>query len=74
MFAIKNDTRLTIQTISLCPELAQYENRTREYAGATWQLSRFRKACKRSGVERVGVRKWKCIDRKSKTLWIVAFH
>lgn len=71
---IATETRLTIKTISLCPELACHENRTREYAGATWQLSRFRKACKRAGVERIGARKWKCIDRKSKTLYIVAFH
>ena len=73
MFLTTN-TRLTIQTVSLCPELGDYENRTREYSGLTWRFKAFRKACQRYGVERIGPRKWKAIDRKWKTVYIVAFH
>lgn len=71
---IATDTRLTIQTISLCPELASYENRTREFSGLTWRLKSFRKACKRYGVERIAPRTWKAIDRKYRTVYIVSFH
>jgi hypothetical protein len=71
---ITTETRLTIKTISLCPELACYENRTREFSGMTRRLKEFRSAARRCGVERISPRSWRVIDRKWKTITIVTFH